>query len=317
MMMRLALIGGANAAVYGTVGIRMPQVTFSAVADRDAGVAKKAAAQLGAAVTARSLDELLAGDDGAFDAVVIHQPAASAEGSAVKAAQAGKHVLAASPLAASSRGADAVIESCRTAGVTLMAGHSLRFMPSQKTVKAAVAAGKLGDAGLLRIHVWQSSQGDSKEILMTQAVDSLDLAVWMFAGLPTEIYTIGRSGYVQVHLGFPEGGMALIDYALTLPRGDDYFSMSLIGSTGAAYADDHHNRNLLYAGGVPSAIETNEGHFAFTEQLREFRDAVEEKRPPSVTGEDGKKALQVAEAAVTSLEKSGAMKRTGGGYELN
>ena len=43
--------------------------------------------------------------------------------------------------------------------------------------------------------------------------------------------------------------MALIDCAQTLPQGDGYFSLSLIGSTGAAYADSHHNRQLLYGGG--------------------------------------------------------------------
>ena len=46
----------------------------------------------------------------------------------------------------------------------------------------------------------------------------LDLAQWMFRGLPTEIFVLGRVGptdaargpdYVQIHLGFPHGGMAV------------------------------------------------------------------------------------------------------------
>ena len=37
---------------------------------------------------------------------------------------------------------------------------------------------------------------------------------------------------------------------------------------------------------------------------------------PSATGEDGRAALDVAEAAVVSLQESGAVKKAGGGYEL-
>ena len=40
--------------------------------------------------------------------------------------------------------------------------------------------------------------------------------------------------YVQLHLGFANGGMALIDHAQTLPPGEGYYSLSLIGSKGAA-----------------------------------------------------------------------------------
>ena len=60
---------------------------------------------------------------------------------------------------------------------------------------------------------------------------------------------------------FPEGGMALIDCSRALqPSCDPYFSLTVIGSTGAAYADDHHNTNLLYKGitrGLPVTFEEN------------------------------------------------------------
>jgi predicted dehydrogenase len=110
--------------------------------------------------------------------------------------------------------------------------------------------------------------------------------------------------------------MALIDDAQTLPGGDGYFSLSLIGSTGAAYADDHHNRNLLFRGGDPRAIETGQGSLHLTAQLQEFVAAIEEQREPATTGADGQAALQVAEAAVASLQSRQALRLIGGTYEL-
>jgi predicted dehydrogenase len=110
--------------------------------------------------------------------------------------------------------------------------------------------------------------------------------------------------------------MALIDDARTLPSGDGYFSLSLIGSTGAAYADDHHNRNLLFRGGDPNAIDTGQGSLHLTAQLREFIAAIEEQREPVANGTDGQVALQVAEAAVSSLQSRQALRMIGGSYEL-
>ena len=56
----------------------------------------------------------------------------------------------------------------------------------------------------------------------------IDLAIWLFGGLPTEVYATGRRvshggidqpDYVQVHLGFEGDGMSVIDYSTAFPRG--------------------------------------------------------------------------------------------------
>lgn len=318
-MIRIALIGGGEIAdSYKTVAARLPHVVFTAIVDRDPDAAQRAARLLGAIVTDESIEGLLARRSNAFDAVIIHESDKSRVATIERAAKGGKHVLVASPLADSVEAAERVIEACRSSQVRLMVGHSLRFMPSRTAVKAALDSGKLGEPGLLRIHRWTGSSGgqEAKSIVMQHAVNGIDLANWLFAGLPNRVYALGRPGYVQVHLGFSNGGMALIDHATNLPDGDGYSSLSLIGSTGAADADDHHNRNLLFRGGIPSAIDTGEGPFHLIAQLAEFVSAIEEKREPAVTGNDGKAALQVAEAAVASLESHRALRLAGGSYEF-
>ena len=80
--------------------------------------------------------------------------------------------------------------------------------------------------------------------------------------------------YWQVHLGFPGGGMALLDYTDGLPPGDGYATLSVIGSTGAAYSDDHANMQLLYQGGPPTALRCDEGIKARTSLVQSFVDAL-------------------------------------------
>ena len=48
--------------------------------------------------------------------------------------------------------------------------------------------------------------------------------------------------------------MALIDIATDCFGDDLYFSMHLIGSDGAIYADDHRNAQLLFGAGRPQAL---------------------------------------------------------------
>ena len=319
MTTRLALIGGGDdAASYTTVAPRLPNAAFVAVVDPKPDSAQAAADSLGASITADSFDELLEGGADAFDAVIIPESNHARSCLALQAAEAGKHVLTASPLAPSAEEVERVVDACQSAGVRLMASSSLRFMPSQQAVKDALAEGKLGEPGLLRMHRWSQPSGENNadEIVLGGSVNGIDLAIWLFGEMPTEVYTVGRPGYAQVHLGFPDGGMALIDDARTLPNGDGYLSLSLIGSTGAAYADDHHNRNLVFQGGDPSAIDTGQGSAALTAQLEEFVTAIEEGREPAASGAENRTALQVAEAAVTSLQSQQALRLNGGNYEL-
>ena len=319
MTTRLALIGGGeNAASYKTVPPRLPNVAIVAVVDPQPDRAQSAAESIGASITENSLDELLARHPDGFDAVVIPESSHARSSLALQAAEAGKHVLTASPLAPSTEDAAKVVDACQSADVRLMASNSLRFMPSQRAVKNALTEGNLGEPGLLRMHRWSQPAGptNAEDIVLRGAVNGIDLAIWIFDRLPTEVYAVGRTGYAQVHLGFPDGGMALIDEARTLPIGDGYLSLSLIGSTGAAYADDHHNRNLVFQGGDPSAIDTSQGSAALTAQIEEFVTAIEERREPAASGAENRTALQVAEAAVTSLQSQKALRLNGGSYEL-
>jgi predicted dehydrogenase len=336
-MVRLVLVGcRRDGEPYAEASGRLQGATFVATVDADIDSAERAATALGAPAAYPSMEDLLIEDMDGFDAVVI-DASNRAHASFVKAAAIlDKHVLVETPLALSSADAEEVTSACRAAGVRLMVGAASRFVPATRVVKDSVDSGKIGQPGLLRIHRWESRDtGDWPTLeaesaldggaVMAQVVQELDLATWIFGSMPTEVYATGRKqggaglpdhDYVQVHLGFPNDGMALIDYSATLPAGHGYSSLSVIGSTGAAYSDDHQNMNLLYRGGAPQAIDTGYGAQHVLAQLQEFVDAITEERDPTVTGEDGIAAVQVAEAVQSAIASGRSAKLNGGRHEL-
>ena len=336
-MVRLALIGCCRAGRrYAQVASRLHNATFVATVDVDPDTARRTAEVVGASVSCGGLDELLTDHGGLVDAVIMARAGGSRQRDCRQAAQAGKHLLVETPLALSAGASQDIITDCADAGVRLMVGQAMRYLPSVRTVKAELDSGRLGKPGLLRIHRWEPTgdatgddpMSDLKQnagTLHSQPLHEIDLACWLFGCLPTQLHAVGRRraepptdelDYVQLHLGFPDGGMALIDYWRSLPVGKNYYSLSLIGSTGAAYADDHHNMQLLYCGGQPVGLATGQGDNHLCEQLTEFVAAIEENRQPLITGADGRMAVQVAEAAVESIAAGGAARLTAERYEL-
>ena len=336
-MIRLALVGcRRDGEPYAEAAGRLKGAQFVAAVDADMGRAERAAAALGTSNAYLGMEDLIAEDLDGFDAVVIDAPNRSHASHIAAAAMLDKHVLVEAPMSLSSADAEEVTDACHSAGVRLMVGSAARFVPATQVVKDSIDSGKIGQPGLLRIHRWESRDtGDWPTLeagvaidggtVISQVVRELDLARWLFGAMPTKVYATGRKhggaglpdhDYVQVHLGFPDDGMALIDYSAALPSGDGYSSLSVIGSTGAAYSDDHQNMNLLYKGGAPQAIDTGYGAQHVLAQLQGFVDAIAEERDPPVTGADGIAALQVAEAVQASIDSGRSATMDGGRHEL-
>jgi predicted dehydrogenase len=216
-----------------------------------------------------------------------------------QAAAAGRHVLLQPGSLDSSADAARLVSP---QGTVIMLAATGRFRPSIQEVQVVNSDGSLGPLGLLRIHCWGPG---GERVGLTSLADQLDLANWLFGSLPGEVYAVrrGASGnYAHVHLGFPGDGMALVDVATTLPGGEDYYSLSLIGGDGSVYADDHHNMHLLYAGGQPEAVRGGEGVAGLVNLLAEFSAAVAEGRAANPGPDAVVDALRVAEAAERSIE---------------
>ena len=196
-----------------------------------------------------------------------------------------RHVLVVNPFELAAETCQGLTDAARS-----FPAHPARFRPSVAQVKTALDAGKLGDAGLLRIHCW-NPEAESAESLARE----IDLALWMFGGLPSEIYGLERSGYIQAHLGFACGGMAIIDLDTVIHAGSEYYSLSMVGSTGAAYADDHPNFNLLMAKQGTKVLLTQQDDTALAAMIDRFATIVREGGEFAPNWSDTESALRVAD----------------------
>jgi predicted dehydrogenase len=96
--------------------------------------------------------------------------------------------------------------------------------------------------------------------------------------------------------------MALIDYDGRLPDGDGYQSLSVIAATGGAYADDHQNTQLVYNGGQPRGVRTEERTRQLAAMAQAFVDGVQSGRDFATGIEDWRRVFLVVDAIHQSLQ---------------
>lgn len=335
-MLRLALIGSpATRERYQPIVSRTRRVCVTALAGSDLTGSENVPSTANGEFCTCSLDELLSAHSETFDAVVLPAASEVSERALLQAANAGKHILCVNAVAPSIADVKRITDACRDAGVRFLPALRGRFHPAVRTIKGSLGAGRLGAPGLLRIHQWKprTTEISPKSVtrgttgshrLLEQLIDEIDWACWIFGRPPLVVYaretgpvdgerTASKraGGYVQLHLGFSEGGMALIDLTAALPPGDSYFSLSLIGSTGASYADDHHNKQLLFGGGAPASLSAGAAETEASAQLCEFVSAIAENREPSPSGKELLAALEVVQAAERALSTGDAAQMMG------
>ena len=175
--------------------------------------------------------------------------------------RAGKHVLLLANSDLTKANLQAWDDMARAAKVRLSVVNPDRYVPSRQLIRQQVDAGKLGEPGLVRIHRWESNPA---------ILCDLDLILWQIGKAPNLVFAVENEACTQVHLGFPGGEMALLTFSKRPLSGNSYCSLSIIGSSGAAYADDHQNTQLLYRNGMPESINTSEGVTQWAAIVQEF-----------------------------------------------
>lgn len=225
---------------------------------------------------------------------------------------AGTNVLLATEPCLSAADLDSLAQQAQHAGVKFLVSNPDRFLPSRQLIRQQVGS-KLGNTALVRIHRWESAKSPQPPALSPcglpgPVVRDLELALWLTASSPDRVYAVEhRQGgvpagrFIQVQLGFSEG-TALLDYTDRLPSDPGYSSLSVIGVSGAAYADDHQNMQLAYQAGGPRAVRTEEGPRQYAALVQDFADAVAEGRDLAPTVTAWRKVYALADAVCQSLE---------------
>lgn len=325
---RLALVGcSSDQTDWCDLAFRLKGCQFTVVANNDSSAASSTASAVGAKVIVEDFGVALDDHGAEFDAVIFATSLAIGDVAtrdlAIRAATAQKHLLLPAPVAASTVATRLIVDACDQAGAIFGVAETLRFAPDSQAIQSRVSRGDLGAPGLLRVHRWRPVGAAS---IAESIFRDVDLANWLYATTPDSVYAVGRGGtdpsnpeYLQLHLGFGEGGMAILDFSATLPDGESYDSWSLIGATGAAYADDHRNTHLLFNGGHPSALISRQGRGHLVAEYQAFIDLIvaptsSQSTNSGMSVSECRAACSVVEAVQHSLS-SGQPAHCGGDHE--
>jgi predicted dehydrogenase len=139
---RVGIIGGGFMATVHSRAARAAGAELVAVASSSPERSRRAAADLGFARAAASVDELLA--DPSIEVVHVCTPNATHADLAARALRAGKHVVCEKPLATDSADAATLTELAAASGLIAAVPFVYRYHPMVQEFRARVAAGELG-----------------------------------------------------------------------------------------------------------------------------------------------------------------------------
>lgn len=325
-MVKVGLLGcGIMGRTHAEAYAALPTAELAAVADVRPGKAREVAALTGAAVYPNA-DAVIA--DPSIQVIDICLPTVFHREFAVKAAKAGKHVFCEKPLARDLEGARAIVDACEGAGVRLSVGHVLRFSPAYTRARELVLGGQIGKPGVARAsrggggfptawEDWYASFGASGGLILDMIIHDFDFLRWCF-GEVERVYaksTYGRefmrSEYALVTLRFKSGLIAHVE-GTWFQAGEFAYAYEIAGDGGLVTFDSRRAvpiKTVFFdgsaAGGGTPRVAVPESPLAVSPyqlEVAHFIDCVENDRKPLVTGEDGYRALEIALAALKSVE---------------
>ena len=284
-----------------------------AVCDVDAEKAKGIAAQFGVKAYTSSA-RMLKNEN--IEAVSICTWSTSLAKEALKALRAGKHVLVEKPMATNTKQAQKLLATAEENKVHFTVGFLMRFIPGMQHIREAVENKKIGElvcATAKRVSQWPERIGDVGVVKDT-AIHDIDVMRFIFNEDPIAVYAKTGSmrhrkfeDYAQIMLTYEGGKSAFIESNWLTP----YKTRSLtVTGSDAILMLDYITQELW----IEAAKENRQPKFPWQEplklELQHFADCVLNKQKPIVTGDDGFKALRIAEAALLSSEKNKAIKLT-------
>lgn len=327
MAINVALLGaGRIGKVHAKAVASTHGAQLVAVADAFPEAANALAGAYGARVS--TVDEIAAAQD--VDAVIICTPTDTHADLIEQFARAGKAVFCEKPIDLSLERVRSCLATVEETGATFMLGFNRRFDPHFRAVRTAIDEGRIGEVEMVQITSRDpgapppSYIKSSGGIFRDMTIHDFDMARFL---LGEEITTVYATASVLVD---PEIGQ-LGDYdsatvVLTTASGKQ---CSISNSRRATYGYDqrievHGSKGVVSAENQrPVSIEvaTSEGYTrpplhdffmtryteAYAAEIAAFVAAIEQKQQPSPGGEDGMKALALAEAALKSIAERRAV----------
>jgi UDP-N-acetyl-2-amino-2-deoxyglucuronate dehydrogenase len=275
--------------------------------------------------------------DPQVEAVTLATPAFTHADLAEAAAKAGKAVLCEKPLAADLPDADRMIRACAEAGVALATCFPLRYLGAARWIGKLVAAGALGEI----IEIRMRNLGEKKEtywtggfsgrtktdwrkvralsgggVVITNLIHHIDLVRAItrlevkraFGEMGTFVTEVEVEDVATACLRYENDAIGLVEGASCFLGGSDEYPVSLLGTKGQARFHLWGGKSEVFLTegyeGLPAGEWVKREHEDAThaQLYNEFAAAVRAGKRPPITGEDGRKALEIVLAIYRSAD---------------
>lgn len=297
--LRVAVIGvGHLGQHHARILAAMDGVDLVAVVDKKADRAKEIAEKYGTAALSDASEVI-----NRVDAVSIATPTVTHVEIALPFVEAGVAVLVEKPLAAGLQEADRLLAAAEKRGTILATGHTERFNPA-----VAVALPLVASPRFIEIHRLGTFPERSLDIdvVFDLMIHDLDLLLAVVRSPVAAIEAVGvnvltpRVDIANARLRFESGCIANVTasrISRDRVRKARFFQHDAYVSIDYAAQEVEVYRLVPQDGGRPN-IQGGRLEVAKEEplhrELADFVDAVKSKRPPVVTGQDGRDALALA-----------------------
>jgi UDP-N-acetylglucosamine 3-dehydrogenase len=307
----VAVIGtGAWGKNHARVYKELPSTELIAVCDVNAERAKTMANQYGVKAYSNSTQML---KDKNIEAVNVCTWSTHLAKEALKALNAGKHVLVEKPMAINTQQAEKLVKTAEENGLHLTVGFLMRFIPGLQHIRQSVETKKIGElvcATAKRVSQWPERIGDVGVVKDT-AIHDIDVMRFISNEDPISVYAKMGSmkhrkfeDYAHIMLTYKDGKSAFIESNWLTP----YKTRTLtVTGSDAIMRLDYITQDLW----IEQQTETVQPRYPFQEplklELQHFADCIMEKKKSLITGEDGVRALEIAQAAMQSSAKNRAI----------
>jgi predicted dehydrogenase len=276
----------------------MPGVSLVGVVDVNRDRAAKIAAEHHTRAFA-SISDI----DGRLDAVVIAVPTESHAAIALPLIESGVHTLVEKPVTQTVQEADTLIAAAKRAGVVLAVGHSERFNPA-----VAAARPHIKDPRFIEVHRLGTTPERSLDIdvVLDLMIHDLDLILSLVKSEVERVEAVGvpvltpRVDIANARVRFKNGCIANLTASrisresvrkIRFFQHDAYVSIDTAARDVEIWSVVPQPGAAPKIGGGKVPVPADE---PLKVELEDFIAAVRERRPPAVSGEDGRAALALA-----------------------
>ena len=232
-----------------------------------------------------------------------------------------RHILCEKPIATTVADAEAMIAACASTGAKLQIAFPVRFAPPVMRLRALLQSGALGQIYSLKATNHGQLPGGwfvDRELagggaVIDHTVHVIDLLRWFFNAEISEVYAEIGVGLLHDGLDIDDAGIlsftlsngiyGTLDTSWSRPSafptwGD--VTIEVVAERGWARLDAFKQQLAVYSNRASKAQWVGWGGNMDLGLMRDFVAMIADGRAPSITGQDGLRALQVALAAYQS-----------------